>query len=86
MNGVVLSFAIQSLFDLNKFYTTLSQVITTNAGLNTLNLNLISPNTYSIVQIGNLFHLTLTKRIASNNRTFLQNAIKTFINQNQIGD
>ena len=86
MNGVVLSFATQSLFDLNKFYTTLSQVITTNAGLNTLNLNLISPNTYSIVQIGNLFHLTLTKRIASKNRTFLQNAIKTFINQNQMGD
>lgn len=84
LDGSALSYATQSLFDLTKFYSALKDVISVNPSLNSLNLKLVSPNTYPTLVPKNLFHLTLNKRIPTENRTYLQNAIKSFITQNSI--
>ena len=72
------------MFDLNRFYTALANLVTLDSSLSPLSLNLVSPNVYPIREVNNVFNITLTRRIAYNNATYFQNAIKTFINQNAI--
>lgn len=84
LNGSTLSYATQSLFDLNTFYQKLKEFNSLFPSLS--NLVLVSPNVYPVLDPKNLFHLTLTKRIASSNRTYLQNTILSFITQNSIGN
>ena len=85
LNGSTLSYATQSLFDLNTFYSKLKE-LNAVAYPSLSSLTLISSNAYPILDMKNLFHLALTKRIASNNRTYLENQIKSFIIQNQISN
>ena len=82
---MVVSYATQSLFNANDFYTLLQNRISLNPTLSKIALNAFNPFQQPIIQYEDLIHLPLTTRLSGIDTLNMETILVDFIYNNSIG-
>ena len=85
INGSIVSYATQSLFDEQKFYTYIQRQILLNTQLKLLNFRVFNPSLQPILGIESMLRIPITTRLLVEDQIYFEKTVAKFITNKSIG-